>query len=505
MSLTDDALAKLKELQAFIEEQSWTETPQSLLSVIIQGEVLPFLSVIPAPTQPDPFLRDLNSLRLNVAFVSRDLDDKNGASPYQLKAFLYSASSREIVLEVALTDDDFLSDMSPVLNTISASQDTTHCPGFDAEEAEELFSKIRKVDLPSLLIEKYDGKILYRSRTCKYVVFDVDEEETSVDKVRFGSGRHCSDCDRLFKEVDLKYNGGKFSGSADAVQVPKQEEKEPEDAPDDLPQETGEDTGAEEVPDEDEEGERGPPKKRKRRSRGINKSLFGSEFVDPDAALKATVKSEPELTPKKENDENTPDNTAPTKAELDTADAEDLMAGEDDPDDEDYVRPRRTSRLRKMSSKLTQDEHRGSPRKRGRPPIVTKPTKCQECGKVFVILKEYRDHCVSRTDDTLITVPFHILLPFFMLQLEHTNNFPCTFEGCSRRFKVELDLDIHLRKHRGEKPYMCKICDQTFGARQELKVHNKQHVGKFLRLFSNNSRTPIALSFIVLKLNISVH
>ena len=63
-------------------------------------------------------------------------------------------------------------------------------------------------------------------------------------------------------------------------------------------------------------------------------------------------------------------------------------------------------------------------------------------------------------------------------QLEHSNNFACTFEQCSRRFRLELDLDIHMRKHRGEKPFLCKNCDKTFSSRQDLKTHNKQHVGK---------------------------
>ena len=394
------ALAKLKDLQTFISEQSWTtadSAPQSLMSVIIENEPqqLPFLTVIPAPTQPDPFLRDLNSLRMNCSFVTHP----DVPSDFQLKAFLYSATSREIVLEVVLTDD-FLSDMGPVLNTItSSSANTKHCPGFDAIEADDVFAKARKADIPNLLIERYDGRILYRSRSCKYVVFNVDVEESSVKKVNFGSGAHCSDCDRLFTEMDMKYNGGKYSSPEEEPAAETMEEEAV--------------AGLETIPEEKEEereGEgvdEGTEKKSKRRSRGVNKAIFGSDYVDPDAALevragtpkdKSTTKVKVETAPrvevksepKNENDENTPANAPAPKEE-----EENSLAMTDDPNDQDYLAPRRTSRKRKLTNKLLQDEAGLLPRKRGRPPTLTDPTKCQECGKVFVVLKEYREHIVS--------------------------------------------------------------------------------------------------------------
>ena len=35
-------------------------------------------------------------------------------------------------------------------------------------------------------------------------------------------------------------------------------------------------------------------------------------------------------------------------------------------------------------------------RKRGRPPIITDPQACKFCGKVFIVLKDFKAHLVSK-------------------------------------------------------------------------------------------------------------
>ena len=66
------------------------------------------------------------------------------------------------------------------------------------------------------------------------------------------------------------------------------------------------------------------------------------------------------------------------------------------------------------------------------------------------------------------------------LQLTHTAHFACPLEaeGCLKRFRSQNDLDVHLRRHRGEKPYVCAICAGTYSMRSEFKEHMKSHAGE---------------------------
>ena len=67
-----------------------------------------------------------------------------------------------------------------------------------------------------------------------------------------------------------------------------------------------------------------------------------------------------------------------------------------------------------------------------------------------------------------------------ILQLTHTAHFACPLEaeGCLKRFRSQNDLDVHLRRHRGEKPYVCAICAGTYSMRSEFKEHMKSHAGE---------------------------
>ena len=64
--------------------------------------------------------------------------------------------------------------------------------------------------------------------------------------------------------------------------------------------------------------------------------------------------------------------------------------------------------------------------------------------------------------------------------MTHTAHFACPLEaeGCLKRFRSQNDLDVHLRRHRGEKPYVCAICAGTYSMRSEFKEHMKSHAGE---------------------------
>ena len=51
----------------------------------------------------------------------------------------------------------------------------------------------------------------------------------------------------------------------------------------------------------------------------------------------------------------------------------------------------------------------------------------------------------------------------------------CTWEGCTWRFARSDELTRHYRKHSGEKPFKCNVCDRAFSRSDHLSLHMKRH------------------------------
>ncbi|QQK45486.1 Zinc finger, C2H2 [Penicillium digitatum] len=56
----------------------------------------------------------------------------------------------------------------------------------------------------------------------------------------------------------------------------------------------------------------------------------------------------------------------------------------------------------------------------------------------------------------------------------------CSLEGCGKSFAQKTHLDIHIRAHTGDKPFICKepSCGQRFSQQGNLKTHQRRHTGE---------------------------
>eukprot|EP00088_Acartia_fossae_P016541 TRINITY_DN1926_c0_g1_i11.p1 TRINITY_DN1926_c0_g1~~TRINITY_DN1926_c0_g1_i11.p1 ORF type:complete len:641 (-),score=105.50 TRINITY_DN1926_c0_g1_i11:583-2505(-) len=88
-----------------------------------------------------------------------------------------------------------------------------------------------------------------------------------------------------------------------------------------------------------------------------------------------------------------------------------------------------------------------------------KPFECNICGKRFRLNGHLKSHKLSR----------HV-----GMKLEKTNLCP----ECGQGFIKEYDLRIHLRRHRGERPFTCEICNKSFLGERNFRDHSRVHTGE---------------------------
>ena len=53
--------------------------------------------------------------------------------------------------------------------------------------------------------------------------------------------------------------------------------------------------------------------------------------------------------------------------------------------------------------------------------------------------------------------------------------FKCPYPNCSKKYSSNIRLNVHIRTHKGEKPYKCKICLKSFNENGNLKAHMSRH------------------------------
>ncbi|XP_063822556.1 zinc finger protein 271 isoform X2 [Ostrinia nubilalis] len=93
--------------------------------------------------------------------------------------------------------------------------------------------------------------------------------------------------------------------------------------------------------------------------------------------------------------------------------------------------------------------------KRGPKPKPKQVHSCYQCDKQF--------RCQAQLDMHVRT---------------HTGDKPFVCMYCPRRFTQKHNLTIHLRVHTGEKPFQCEVCSKRFSAQGNLQAHLKIHTGQ---------------------------
>ena len=78
---------------------------------------------------------------------------------------------------------------------------------------------------------------------------------------------------------------------------------------------------------------------------------------------------------------------------------------------------------------------------------------------------------VGRTDAALSETHSWYLYMFVIGEKPYV----CTWEGCTWRFARSDELTRHYRKHTGDKPFKCIVCERAFSRSDHLSLHMKRH------------------------------
>ncbi|XP_058486376.1 WT1 transcription factor b isoform X1 [Solea solea] len=96
----------------------------------------------------------------------------------------------------------------------------------------------------------------------------------------------------------------------------------------------------------------------------------------------------------------------------------------------------------------------------------------------MLLSAEYHIHSVFRGLQDVRRVP-GIAPSVVRSEASEKRPFVCAYPGCSKRYFKLSHLQMHGRKHTGEKPYQCDFpdCGRRFSRSDQLKRHQRRHTG----------------------------
>lgn len=105
---------------------------------------------------------------------------------------------------------------------------------------------------------------------------------------------------------------------------------------------------------------------------------------------------------------------------------------------------------------------------------------CELCGEVIMnrdlVLVHARQHYGAELPESYKKLERLLECEQKYRESMKRKSFIC--EYCGREFSKKLNLQLHVRRHTGERPYGCQLCGKAFYTNQQLAIHVRRHTGE---------------------------